>query len=139
MAMLDFVKMSALSAVLSFGVVATYNGSNPGREEASTGKVYLDRVLPDADPLTTASVQTEQTFAPGGEVLHVSGRKGDRLTGAAARPCADQQYPHIASGCVSQNDSRAKPAHVRMITVETRPGANLSVLERVPQAALAHR
>jgi hypothetical protein len=132
--MLGFVKMSALSAVLSFGLVTVYN-QGPGAQ-TSGGKPFQERLLPGAaDDLTTGSL----SGAASSVASHSSsGPKGDRLD-VASTDCKAQAWPHLAQSCLTRTDGRPAPARVRMITFETREGANTSVLRRVPQTELARR
>jgi hypothetical protein len=101
--MLGFLKMSALSAVLSFVSVTAYNQSVAAGPSKSAGT------------------------------------KGDRLVAGVPTNCADQEWPYIAADCLTRDDGRAKPGHVRVITIERREGANTSVLQRVPQTTIAQR
>jgi hypothetical protein len=130
--MLGFVKMSALSAVLSFGVVTAYN-HEPTVDRTSGAKLYQDRAPVDAeDVATTSSVSrgSESRSALTG------GRKGDRL---ALAPCSAQAWPYVAQACLSRTDGRDMPGRVRVITVEMREGPNTSVLQRMPQTDVARR
>jgi hypothetical protein len=134
-AMLGFVKMSALSAVLSFGVVTAYN-QMPVAAEPGQGKLYQDRVVPEAESeLSTGSIGG---MPPSNEAV-TGGRKADRLMPGAPDGCHQQAWPYVAPSCLSRSDGRASPSRVRMITVESRAGANTSVLTRMPQTDIARR
>jgi hypothetical protein len=135
--MLGLLKMSALSAVLSFVAVTAYNQSVAAGPSAVSQKVFTDRILPDgalsaslAAPAGTISVPSRVT---------VAGPKGDRLVAVVPTNCADQEWPYIAADCLSRDDGRVKPGHVRVITIERREGENTSVLQRVPQTTVAQR
>ena len=132
--MFGFVKMAALSAVLSYGVVTAY-GPLPAPGDAPSGKPYQDRVQPAGDAaslqaaaLTTGSVAAERVSPAG---------KGDRLAPAPA--CADQTWPYISADCARRRDGAVQPRPVRVITIESRVGANTSVLARMPQAGVVQR
>ena len=127
--MRGFVKMSALSAVLSFTLVTAYNQAWSSPTPPASAAKHQDRLSDLAAPGPTPALAAA---AP----ARTAGTKGDRI--AVADPCADQTWPYIASGCLSQA-SEGQPKRVRMITVETREGANTSVLSRVAQADLASR
>lgn len=131
--MLGLVKMSALSAVLSVGVVTAYNHEPVVARDG--GKLYNDRLSGEtASPLVTgstapASVQPAMT----------GGRKGDRLAVSSGKTCAAQTWPYLAQACLSRSDGRDVPAQVRVITIETREGLNTSILQRIPQTDIARR
>ena len=127
--MRGFVKMSALSAVLSFTLVTAYNQAWSSPTPPLPTTKYQDRL---SDLGMSGVAPALVAAAP----ARTEGTKGDRL--AAAASCADQTWPSIASGCLSAA-SDGPPKRVRMITVETREGANTSVLSRVPQADVASR
>ena len=130
--MRGFVKMSALSAFLSFTLVTAYNQAWSSQPDAAGGKLYQDR-LTDESPAPTAARTTVAT-----PLQPVSaGRKGDRLP--ARGGCADQTWPYISAACLTPETGGAKPRTVRVVTVEERPGANTSVLVRIPQADIASR
>jgi hypothetical protein len=130
--MFGFVKMAALSAVLSYGVVNAY-GPVTAAEPASS-KVFHDRILPSDEVAGRAmpAVQTTGTVsrAPIGE-------KTDRLVKAA--PCETQAWSSLAEDCLARKDGAAAPKRVRVITIESREEANVSVLARVRQADFAQR
>jgi hypothetical protein len=135
--MLGFLKMSALSAVLSFGVVTAYNGAVSAGPTLPSQKAFNDRVLPEGDIAATGSVR----IRVGSEASRpeLAGRKGDRLLAVVPTDCDNQEWPYLAADCLSRDDGRAKPTHVRVITIERREGANTSVLQRVSQSVVAQR
>jgi hypothetical protein len=135
--MLGFLKMSALSAVLSFVSVTAYNQSVAAGPSAPSGKTFSDRILPDG--ATTAALGTRVDQAAVTVQVKSAGTKGDRLVAGVPTNCADQEWPYIAADCLTRDDGRAKPGHVRVITIERREGANTSVLQRVPQTTIAQR
>jgi hypothetical protein len=135
--MLGFVKMSAISALLSFGIVTFYDQAAPPAAETGSGKLYLDRLPSDLEDDRTIGAPGQQPqaaiFRPGRE----GAPKGDRLPDAGSG-CGDQTWPYYAANCTSRDDGRPNPPRVRIITVESRDG-NVSVLQRMPQATVAQR
>jgi hypothetical protein len=131
--MRGFLKMSALSAVLSFALVTAYNQAWSSQPSPAQGKLYQDR-LPAAGP---ASSEEPRTAAVPTAPSVSAGRKGDRLSHIG--PCADQTWPYIPPACQSAASDETSPKAVRVITIESREGANTSVLVRVPQADVASR
>jgi hypothetical protein len=134
--MLALVKMSALSAVLSFGAVQAYERTISPMDGAPSGKAFHDRILPSSGPAATAlkTVERDVVSAP----VAAGARKGDRIA-VVPTNCADQEWPYVAADCLSRNDGHNKPSRVRMITIERREAANVSVLQRVPPTAVANR
>ena len=130
--MRGFLKMCALSAVLSVTLVTAYNQAWSSQPDPARGKLYQDRLSgaePDPQHAIRPVASARVTPATGA-------RKGDRLKATAT--CADQTWPYIPPACLaSGRDGAAKP--VRVITIEAREGANTSVLVRVPQAEIASR
>ena len=129
--MFGFVKMAALSAVLSYGVVNAY-GPVTAAEPASS-KVFHDRVLP-SDEVAGRAMPAVQTTGTASRAP--IGAKQDRLVKAA--PCETQAWPHRTEDCLTRTDGGA-PKRVRVITIESREEANVSVLARVRQADFAQR
>jgi hypothetical protein len=130
--MFGFVKMSALSAVLSFGVVTAYN-HEPAVDRTGGAKLYQDRAPVGAEAVaTTGSVSRGLEPRP----VLTGGHKGSRL---ALAPCESQTWPYVAQACLSRTDGREIPGRVRVITVEMREGSNTSVLQRIPQTDIARR
>jgi hypothetical protein len=133
--MFGFVKMAALSAVLSYGVVAAY-GSTPAAGDVAPAKLYKDRILPagEAAPLevtvlTTGSLGAAKRVSPAG--------KGDRIE---PKPeCATQTWPYISAACARRADGSVQPKAVRVITIESRVGANTSMLTRVSHDTMVQR
>jgi hypothetical protein len=136
--MLGLIKMSALSAVLSFGVVTAYGGSVPPQGEPVSGKAFHDRIAPDGGTQAQVRFGSARSAAP---VQAAAGRgvKGDRLAGVTSTACAGQEWPYIDAECLSRDDGRPKPARVRIVTIELRDGTNTSVLQRGPQTEMANR
>jgi hypothetical protein len=124
--MLGFIKMSGLSAVLSFVLVTGYGHVAAPAAPAGSAKAYQQR-LGEASPAPHA-----------GAAVLVSGRKGDRLEGAPDG-CAGQTWPYLGAACIQAADGAEKREHVRFVTVESREGVNVSVLRRVPQTDVALR
>jgi hypothetical protein len=130
--MRGLLKMSGLSAVLSFALVTAYDQASSSQPDPSP-KIYRDRLpgpeqapTSDARPASSAALRSAAAAA-----------KGDRL--AAAADCADQTWPYIAPECMAASTDRPGWRQVRVITIEARAGANTSVLMRVPQADVASR
>lgn len=130
--MLGFVKITMISALLSFGAVTFIERVQPA---ASEGKLYVER-LPStpADILATGATAAARPGAPMPVIERAA--KGDKFV-AAPGACAQQTWPFYDAGCLGRDDSRAG-ASVRMITIETREG-NTSTLQRVAQATVAQR
>ena len=82
--MLGFVKMSAISALLSFGIVTFYDQAAPPAAETGSGKLYLDRLPSDLEDDRTIGAPGQQPqaaiFRPGRE----GAPKGDRLPDAGS-------------------------------------------------------
>ena len=135
--MLGLMKMSALSAVLSFVGVTAYNQSVSAGPSAPSEKAFTDRILPDGAVSASLATPVGRTSAP--SRVTAAGGKGDRLVAVVPTNCVDQEWPYIAADCLTRDDGRAKPGHVRVITIERREGENTSVLQRVPQTTMAQR
>jgi hypothetical protein len=135
--MLGFIKMSVLSAVLSFGVVTAidYDWSNANADAGST-KIYTDRVAAASLPPLPAAVRPARPAMPALSVER-SG-KGDRAADVAPTNCQEQSWPHVSAECLSRDDGRPRPSRVRVITIEQREGA-VSILQRVRDVEVAHR
>jgi hypothetical protein len=108
--MLGFVKMCGVSAVLSFTLVTGYGHLTDAGAPIGSTKLYHQR-LSDG-PGAPATLVAEAPAA---------GSRGDRL--AAATDAA-------------RGNLRG---HVRYVTVESREGVNVSVLQRLPQTSVASR
>ena len=108
--MRGFVKMSALSAVLSFTLVTASSQAWSSLPQPGSSGKYQDR-LSDRDAGARPAIEIAQP---------VRSAKGDRL--AVASECADQTWPAIAPRCLSAGPSDAPQKRVRMITVESRDG-----------------
>jgi hypothetical protein len=137
--MLGFVKMSALSALLSFSVVAAYEHSAGSRDELkaaglSEAKLFYDRIAPDGE---IASSTLGRYQAPAGAVTKVG--KGDRLASPAPKDCAEQTWPHVEPDCMTRADGLPFPGRIRFVTVGTPEGVNTTVLRRLPQTDMASR
>jgi hypothetical protein len=130
--MRGFLKMSALSAVLSFTLVTAYNQAWSSQIEPMQGKIYQDRL-----PARGASAQDVRPSSPVALPSVSTAPKGDRL--ATRADCVDQIWPYIAPACLAASTAGSQHKRVRMITIEAREGDNTSVLVRVPQAEIASR
>jgi hypothetical protein len=135
--MLGFLKMSLVSAVLSFGVVTAYNQSVSAGPSAPSPKAFTDRIAPDSAALV--SLAAKASAAASDARTTVAGAKGDRLIAVLPLNCADQEWPYIAADCLTRDDGHPMPGRVRMITIELREGENTSVLQRSPQTTMAQR
>src|SRR4051794_30856040 len=133
--MLGLVKMSALSAVLSFGVVQAYDRAASPLDGAPSGKAFHDRIEPGSD-LAERAVLADRVATPSPNTSRQG--KGDRIA-VVPTNCADEEWPYISAECLSRDDGHNKPGRVRMITIEHREGANVSVLQRVLPSAVANR
>ncbi|HEY8381771.1 MAG TPA: hypothetical protein VIL09_06450 [Microvirga sp.] len=122
--MLGFLKMSAVSAVLSFSVVTAYNGGVPASAAQPSLKPFQERLA---------------AAEPEGAVLHVTGStaRGSRLDRPAA--CADEAWPHISPACTTGPDGRPLRRSVRLVTSERREGENTSILIRHQPSDVAAR
>ena len=82
--------------------------------------------------VVSAFGNTGQAAVTQGKVFH------ERLptTGAG---CLSQAWPHIPAECLSPVGEARAPRPVRTITIETREGANTSVLVRVPEGMAVAR
>ena len=131
--MLGFVKMCGVSAVLSFTLVTGYTQLTEAGAPLGSTKLYHQRlgdVATGSVPVATASASAPTTS---------TGAKGDRLTSGAVDDCAGRTWPYLGAECVTVADGAKKRSHVRFITVESREGVNVSVLQRVPQTDIALR
>jgi hypothetical protein len=130
--MRGLLKMSALSAVLSFTLVTAYNHAWSSQAEPAHRKIYQERLSTD-----DASARDALPSSPVALPSISTALKGDRL--AAHPDCIDQTWPHIAPACLAASNAGLQEKRVRTITIEAREGANTSVLVRVPQAEIASR
>ena len=140
--MRGFVKMSALSAVLSFTLVTAYNqawSSQPQPTLGTSDQTWSSQLHPAHGGKFQDRLSDRDAGA--GPAIDIAqplrSAKGDRL--AVATECADQTWPHIAPACLFAGPGNAPRNRVRMITVESRDGTNTSVLTRIPQPAVASR
>src|SRR5688500_5706050 len=109
--MRGFLKMTALSAVLSFTLVTAYNEALSSQPDPG-GKIYQDRLSTHDEAAPRASSPVVAAASP----TVTSARKGDRLAPGTA--CGEQTWPYIAPSCMtaSRNGATLKP--VRVITIE---------------------
>jgi hypothetical protein len=132
--MVGYIKMSALSVALSCLLVTAYAPSELSSAATTSGKIFHDRILPDAPAAMPARMVSAGTSV----VRSTGAGKGDRLAKAASG-CGGSAWPYYAPECVTREDGRPQAARVRVITIETREGADVSVLRRAPQTELAGR
>lgn len=130
--MLGFVKMCGVSAVLSFTLVTGYHQLTEAGAPIGSSKLYHQR-------LGDAPASPARTVAALGTVETPAGTRGDRLTPGAPADCARRTWPYLGAECVAIAEGTTKRSHVRFITVESREGVNVSVLQRVPQTDVALR
>ncbi len=129
--MREFLKMSALSAVLSMPAVAVYNQAWSSPSPAPSAKIYQDR-------LPASGTMAPHLVSLGAPAPAATGfEKGDRL--GTDRDCAAETWPYIAPDCLASAHDTAQAKRVRVITMETRVGPKTSVLSRVPPTDLASR
>jgi hypothetical protein len=132
--MLGFVKLAAISAVLSYGVVNAF-ASAEVPAEPTTAKLFQDRIVPRdeaAAPRLIPAVQVvdETTGSIATRSDGQGNRKGDRLAErTSGTGCEAQAWPYVSPDCIRGQNASA-PKRVRVITIESRPGPNVSVLSR---------
>src|SRR5215207_2577466 len=124
--MLGILKLAAVSAVLSAGLVAA-DGISAAREIGPVpAKTYTDRVPASgvlAEPVQVAYAGVATTG------------KGDSQREKPAKSCEAQTWPNIARHCIASSDAEPRKL-IRTITIESRDGANTSVLTRVSAATV---
>jgi hypothetical protein len=130
--MRGLLKMSALSAVLSFTLVTAYNQAWSSQVEPVHAKIYQER-LSAGEPSARDAGPSSPVALP----FVATALKGDRL--ATRADCVDQTWPYIAPACLAAGTAGPQEKRVRMITIEARDGKNTSVLVRAPQAEVALR
>jgi len=133
--MIGVLKLAAISAVLSAGVVTAHDISTA--RDLPPGKVYTDRV-PSAGAPSTQLAYAGVTPGDRRAAEVVSTGKGDSERPKRARSCEKQVWPHISRHCIAATGVEPRKL-VRTITIESREGENTSVLTRVSAAALAQR
>ena len=136
--MFGFVKMAAVSALLSYGVVTVYE---PAPAVSGSAKVYHDRLVQsdEAPAKAPAQAAADMMVRTTGSVasLPVASGKSDRLVMAPA--CASQTWPHLSQECVVQDAGSGQQKRVRVIAIENRVGPNTSVLAKAPATGVAQR
>ena len=138
--MLGILKLAAVSAVLSAGLVAA-DGISAAREIGPVpAKTYTDRV--PASGVLTEPVQVAYAGVTPGDRraadMATTTGKGDSQREKPAKSCEAQIWPNIARHCIASSDAEPRKL-VRTITIESRDGANTSVLTRVSAATVAQR
>jgi hypothetical protein len=129
--MFGLVKMSVLSAVLSLGVVTAFNPPSLWAQAAPAAKPFQGRIAASDAAAPLRSAQEQQPTRDFISQSPVRRAKGDRLKSLPGH-CAAQTWPYFSSDCISGADERPS-RQVRVITIESREGANTSVLTRIPQ------
>jgi len=135
--MLSWIKIAGLSAILSAGVVTA--SGNTGQAAITPGKVSYDRLPPSSDVPEVRFGTRSLVGAPATPRSAFASGKGDRWSAPSEADCSRQAWPYISDACLAPAGEARAWRSVRTITVETREGANTSVLVRVPQPALAAR
>ncbi|WP_046864964.1 hypothetical protein [Microvirga massiliensis] len=130
--MFGLVKMSAVSAVLSVGIVTTFDPPALWAQDAPVVKPFQDRIAADEGVASSGAADERTSSADFIAVTPVRNTKSNRLTTSSDR-CAAQTWPHLSSDCIS-GASGGLSRQVRVITIERREGTNTSILTRVPQA-----
>lgn len=137
--MTGMFKIAAVSALLSAGFVTAHDISKAGETVPVSGKAYTDRVSASG----TASVPFQVAYAGvnAGDrraVESAASGKGDSQREKPAKSCEAQTWPNVARHCIAAPGGEPRKL-VRTITIESREGANTSVLSRVPVAMVAQR
>jgi hypothetical protein len=135
--MMQWIKIAGLSAILAAGVVTAFGDT--GQAAPAPGKLFHDRLLASSD---MPEVRPETRSRVGALALSdrsMASGKGDSRTASSRADCATQTWPYISAVCLTPVGEARAPRPVRTITVETRAGANTSVLARVSQPTLAVR
>jgi hypothetical protein len=129
--MFGLVKMSALSAVLSFAVVTTFDPPPLWAQGTQHAKPFQDRIASDDNSVILRTSLDPRSSGAFAVPVPVRTAKGDRLK---TRPghCADQTWPYLSDDCMAGAAGRPS-RQVRVITVESRHEPNTSVLNRIPQ------
>ena len=132
--MMQWIKIAGLSAILAAGVVTAFGDT--GQAAPARGKLFHDRLPASSDMPEVRSEARLLAGAPAASSHHTASGKGDRWS---ARAAADCSAPYISAECLTPVGEARATRPGRTITVETREGANTSVLVRVPQPMLAAR
>ena len=137
--MFGFVKIAGVSAVLAAGVVAVLELSSANASVPVSQKAFSDRILPaDVGVVPQARTEAPAQFTDLALRGTSTSGKGDRLRGEPDG-CAAQVWPNIERACLVAVEGTPVRKAVRTITIETREGANVSVLATMPVTAVAGR
>jgi len=132
--MLSTLQIAAVSAVLSGVVVGVWEADAQTPSFASS-KTFVERVPESSIEVGAATnLTTPEQHRPTQSV----GRKADRIVPAGANACGEAGWPYVPHECIYLANG-VEPRPIRMITVETRPGENTSILMRMPQTTVAAR
>lgn len=137
--MIGMFKIAAVSAVLSAGLVTAHDISKAGETVPVSGKAYTDRV--SASDAASQPFRMAYAGVNAGDRRAVEGAasgKGDSQREKPAKSCEAQTWPNVARHCIASLGGEPRKL-VRTITIESREGANTSVLSRVPVAMVAQR
>ena len=137
--MFGLIKIAGLSAVLAAGVVGADLLPKALASVPVSQKAFTDRLLPSDTTSRAAKVEIQPRFADLALRGTTGAGKGDRLRGEPGEGCAAQAWPNISQECLVSIDGTPIRKAVRTITLETREGANVSVLARVPVTEVAGR
>ena len=135
--MLPWIKIAGLSAILAAGVVTA--SGNTGQAAITPGKISYDRLPSSSDVPEVRPEARARVGAPATPRSDFASGQGDRWSARSGADCSRQAWPYISDACLTPAGEARAPRPVRTITVETREGANTSVLVRIPQTALAAR
>lgn len=137
--MIGMFKLAAVSAVLSAGVVTAHDISAVRETAPVSGKVFTDRLPASSGASETIQVAYAAVNPGDRRAVEVVGSsKGDSQREKPAKSCEAQTWPNVARHCIASSGSEPRRL-VRTITIESREGANTSVLTRVSAAAVAQR
>lgn len=136
--MTGLIKIAGLSAALSASLVTADLIRRPRDEVEPAAKLYTDRVpQTDGGPARNEAPDTAAMRGAGRPEPTAAGHKGDSWREGSG--CAAQAWPYRARECLIAADGAPARPVVRTITIESRAGANTSVLTRVPVADVAIR
>jgi hypothetical protein len=125
--MVGLVKIAGVSAILA-GLVTAFQPQGSATKR-------LDRL--EAEGGAAQLRPAPAVLITGDKGAATAGRKGDFQRPAPG--CAAQVWPNISPECLISADGTPIRLATRTVTVETREGANTSVLARLPVLELAKR
>jgi hypothetical protein len=128
--------MIVLSALLSAGLVAAFDGAGSSADQTPASQVA--QRFPQASEMFTPVPMTQfvaEKFIA--EQPAADSRRSDRLP--LPESCADRDWPYLAQQCLVATDGSPARHVNRVITIERRVSDNESELVRTPVADLAQR